>query len=88
MTRRAPEVFLDDSFVLGVRPEVRDMSAVWHDAGRHHLCVRHHSTYKEMVMSRRNANCMVAETIQTRRKVKELEDDPKHLGGRGRSRRR
>lgn len=67
-------------------PVAREMSTVWHGAGRQHLCVRSHSTYETLRMDRKSSSRVVSETMQTQRKIIELQEETERLAGRGRNR--
>lgn len=64
------------------------MSAVLHGARRQHFCVRCHTRYKNMVMGKGSASHVVAETMETRTRVKELQGKAGSLAGRDSSKRR
>lgn len=68
--------------------KAKHMSAARHDAVRKHLCVRCYSPYENMVMGRGSSSRMVAEKIEMRRRVKELQTKVGKLAGRPYCRRR
>lgn len=65
-----------------VLPEAKNMSAVWLEIERRHPCVRCHSAYDYMVMDRESSNGVVAETMEVRKRVKELLQKAASLAGR------
>lgn len=66
--------------------EARDMSAAQNGAERQHLYVRGFSTYEDIVMVTKSSSSVIAETMETRRKVKELQKQTGFLAGSGSSR--
>lgn len=52
--------------------EAKDMFAVRHGVGRQHPCVRCHGTYEDRVMGTWSAGRVVAETMETKRRVKKI----------------
>lgn len=60
-------------------PEAKDTSAVYCDAGRERLCVRCHSKYEEVGIGRESSRCEAAETVDTRRRVEDLQENAGNL---------
>lgn len=52
-------------------PETKDTSAAHYEAQRRHPWARCRGTYEDEVRGRKSSNRVVAETIKTRRKMKE-----------------
>lgn len=53
---------------------VKDLSTVWRSSKRAPLCVRHHSTYKDAVISRKSSSRLKADTMKTQKRVKALQE--------------
>lgn len=62
--------------------EAKDLSAVFHGPEKQHSCIRCHSTYENMVIGRGSSNRVVAETIEMRRRVRNLQEKAGRLAGR------
>lgn len=58
-----------------------DKYAVRHNTGRQHPDARLHSTYEKLVMGRGSSSLVAAKTMETPRKVKELQDKAGNLVG-------
>lgn len=69
--------------------EATKMSTARHGAKEQHLCIRSHSRYKYMVVSRGSSRRVMAETLDKQRMVKELLEKAMIIAGTrpGRSRR-
>lgn len=62
--------------------EMKDVSAVLHGARRRQHCSRCHSTYENRLRGRKITSCVVAEKIDTKRKVVDKQAEVANLGGR------
>lgn len=67
--------------------ETKDVSAAGHSAGRQQSRVRSPSTYENMVASRESSSHVVAETMKTRIRGIELQEEPGKLAWEARSKR-
>lgn len=79
-------MFSGDSFVLQRLSEAKGTSAVWLDTQRKHLCVRSHRTEKNVLMAKKSSGHVEAETMETRKRVKESKEKTRNLARRGPSR--
>lgn len=68
--------------------EAKDVAAVWQSAERQHLCARCYCTYEDMVVGRESLRPVVAKKMQTRRSVKELQEEPGNLAEKCHNKRR
>lgn len=68
--------------------EAKDVPAVQHGTGRQRPCVRIHRAYDETVTGRESPSRVMAETMESRRRVKELHGEAGSLAGRDSSRKR
>lgn len=67
--------------------EAKDLSAAQHGAKRQHLCVKSHSTHKDLRMVKGSSARVVAGTMAVRRRVKGLQALCRNLVRRGLTRR-
>lgn len=68
-------------------PKANHMSAVWHSAERKQLCVSCRSPQEDIVVGRRRSSRVQTETMDVRRRVKEMQEDAAHVTKRDRRKR-